>query len=187
MSFLSETGLSYLWTKMLAKFALLSHSHAGSDINSGTVGTSYGGTGSNTEGGAANNLKVQSLGPGTSIPSSANLNTYNTVGNYYCSANVTAGTLTGVPSDLGGKMFTLKVGLSSGTNYNYQEIIRYDDGKRWYRYNTNGTTGTTWSSWVAYSSITVDSALSSSSTNPVQNSTIYAAIGDVESILEALL
>lgn len=35
-------------------------------------------------------------------------------------------------------------------------------------------------------SITVDSALSSTSTNPVQNSVITAAIGDVESILATL-
>lgn len=34
--------------------------------------------------------------------------------------------------------------------------------------------------------ITVDSALSSTSTNPVQNSVIYAAIGNVESILQTL-
>lgn len=33
------------------------------------------------------------------------------------------------------------------------------------------------------SSITVDSQLSSTSTNPVQNSTIYAAIGDIETLL----
>lgn len=36
------------------------------------------------------------------------------------------------------------------------------------------------------SSITVDSALSSTSTNPVQNAVIYAAIGDVESVLQTL-
>lgn len=35
-------------------------------------------------------------------------------------------------------------------------------------------------------SITIDSELSETSTNPVQNSTIYAAIGDVESILNTL-
>ena len=34
--------------------------------------------------------------------------------------------------------------------------------------------------------ITVDSALSSSSTNPVQNKVIYAAIGDVETVLATL-
>lgn len=163
MSFLSQTGLAEVWSQAILKFSQIGHSHT------------------------ANDLKVESLSGGTSIPSNANLNTYNTVGNYYCSSNVTAATLSGTPSDLDGKMFLLKVGLSSGTNYNYQELIRYNDGKRWYRYNTSGTTGTTWSSWVAYSPITVDSALSSSSTNPVQNSTIYAAIGDVESILEALL
>lgn len=35
-------------------------------------------------------------------------------------------------------------------------------------------------------SITVDDSLSSSSTNPVQNKVIYAAIGDIESLLAAL-
>lgn len=36
------------------------------------------------------------------------------------------------------------------------------------------------------STITVDSALSSSSTNPVQNKVIYTAIGDIETLLAAL-
>lgn len=40
--------------------------------------------------------------------------------------------------------------------------------------------------WTDAPTITVDSALSSSSTNPVQNSTIYNAIGNVESILATL-
>lgn len=35
-------------------------------------------------------------------------------------------------------------------------------------------------------SITVDSALSSTSENPVQNKVIYAAIGDIETLLAAL-
>ena len=34
--------------------------------------------------------------------------------------------------------------------------------------------------------ITVDSSLSSTSTNPVQNKVIYTAIGDVETILQTL-
>lgn len=34
--------------------------------------------------------------------------------------------------------------------------------------------------------ITVDSTLSSTSTNPVQNKVIYAAIGDVETVLQTL-
>lgn len=34
--------------------------------------------------------------------------------------------------------------------------------------------------------ITVDSSLSSSSTNPVQNKVIYSAIGDVETVLHTL-
>ena len=34
--------------------------------------------------------------------------------------------------------------------------------------------------------VTVDSALSSTSTNPVQNKVLYAAIGDVEALLSLL-
>ena len=40
--------------------------------------------------------------------------------------------------------------------------------------------------WTNANEITVDSALSSSSTNPVQNKVIYDAIGNVESILQTL-
>lgn len=40
--------------------------------------------------------------------------------------------------------------------------------------------------WTDAPTITIDSTLSSTSTNPVQNSTIYNAIGDVESILATL-
>ena len=36
------------------------------------------------------------------------------------------------------------------------------------------------------SSITVDNALDSTSTNPVENRAIYSVIGDVESLLQAL-
>lgn len=40
--------------------------------------------------------------------------------------------------------------------------------------------------WTDAPTITIDSTLSSTSTNPVQNSTIYNAIGNVESILQTL-
>lgn len=40
--------------------------------------------------------------------------------------------------------------------------------------------------WTNANEITVDSALSSSSTNPVQNKVIYDAIGNVESVLQTL-
>lgn len=36
------------------------------------------------------------------------------------------------------------------------------------------------------SSVTVDSALSSTSENPVQNKVIYTAIGDIETLLAAI-
>lgn len=39
---------------------------------------------------------------------------------------------------------------------------------------------------ISIPSVTVDSAMSSTSTNPVQNKVIYNAIGDVETILHTL-
>lgn len=49
-------------------------------------------------------------------------------------------------------------------------------------FTANSSTNTTANITVP----TVDTALSSTSTNPVQNKVIYAAIGDVESVLQTL-
>ena len=54
-------------------------------------------------------------------------------------------------------------------------VYYYKDGA--IRLYTNAQTG---------GSVTIDSALSSTSENPVQNKVIYNAIGDVESILSTL-
>ena len=42
---LKSTGLTYLWGKIKAAFAVATHKHAASDITSGTLGTARGGTG----------------------------------------------------------------------------------------------------------------------------------------------
>lgn len=61
-------------------------------------------------------------------------------------------------------------------------VSAYDNGK--YLSVANGE----WAATTAPSgsTITVDSALSSTSENPVQNKIIYAAIGDIETLLSAL-
>ena len=47
-SVLSLTGLTYLWAKLKAAFAALSHKHSAADVTSGTLPVARGGTGSGT-------------------------------------------------------------------------------------------------------------------------------------------
>lgn len=97
----------------------------------------------------ANNLQAVSLGYGTAIATNANLNTIMTLGNYHCAADATCQTLTNKPEGLI-NAFTMKVGYSTGTGYTYQEIVRYTDGRRWYRMNTSTTNTSTWNTWIEY-------------------------------------
>lgn len=53
---LSLTGLSYLWAKIKAAFAALSHTHAAGDIASGTLSEARGGTGVTTAAAERNRL-----------------------------------------------------------------------------------------------------------------------------------
>ena len=55
---LQATGLTYLWAKLKAAFAPLVHVHSASDITSGTLGVSRGGTGATTAAAARTNLGV---------------------------------------------------------------------------------------------------------------------------------
>lgn len=118
------------------------------DINSmGTLSVAHGGTGKTSITAAANNLQVVSLGHGTAIAANTDLNTIMTLGNYHCAANVDAQTLTHCPCT---DAFTMKVGYGTGTGYTCQEIIRYTDGRRWYRRNNTKTDTTKWNDWVEY-------------------------------------
>jgi hypothetical protein len=56
MSYLDNTGLAYLWGKIKAAFAAKSHTHSASDVTSGTLPISRGGTGAFTAADAAINI-----------------------------------------------------------------------------------------------------------------------------------
>ena len=58
---LSETGISYLWNKIKNNFSSISHTHSASDITSGTLPASKGGTG-NTSLNDSMNALINSLG-----------------------------------------------------------------------------------------------------------------------------
>ena len=68
---------------------------------------------------------------GTSIPANADLNDYNTPGNYYCETNATAATIKNNPSD---QAFTLKVFYDTGTGYPSQLLITHYDLNVYMRY-----------------------------------------------------
>lgn len=83
-----------------------------------------------------------------------------------------------LPATDDGKIYIYLGNAYSATNMELKQnhpVYYYKDGA--IRLWTNAQTG---------GSVTVDSALSSTSENPVQNKVIYNAIGDVESILSTL-
>lgn len=86
------------------------------------------------------------LSGGTEIKSNDDLNTFKTVGNYYCRNSATAATLSNCPIST---WFYMRVSLNDGvsTAWPCQEIINGTNGRRYYRYD-NGGNG--WTSWVEY-------------------------------------
>ena len=83
-----------------------------------------------------------------------------------------------LPTTEDGKIYIYLGNAYSATNMELKQchpVYHYKDGA--IRLYTNAQAG---------GSVTVDSALSSTSENPVQNKVIYNAIGDVESILSTL-
>lgn len=124
------------------------------DVSKATAGTlpiGHGGTGGADRTAAANSLQVASLGHGTAIGANSDLNSIMTLGNYHCAANTTVATLTNKPSNLA-HAFTMKVGYGTGTGYTCQEISRYYDGARWYRYYD--PYDEVWEEWVYYAPFT---------------------------------
>ena len=61
------------------------------------VTVAQGGTGTNDPFKVGNNIYVKSLAGGTVIPANSDLNTYVTIGNYYCSSNANAATIANSP------------------------------------------------------------------------------------------
>lgn len=56
MSYLDNSGVSYLWSKIKAKFAAITHTHSADDVTSGTLPIARGGTGAATAADAAENI-----------------------------------------------------------------------------------------------------------------------------------
>ncbi len=84
------------------------------------------------------------LSGGIKIPSGANLHSdeYKIPGNYYCTSNDNAKTLTNCPIT---KAFTLKIELSTGNANPCQTIREYDSGKNYYCIFSSDSK--TWSAW----------------------------------------
>lgn len=86
---------------------------------------------------------VKTLGTGISIPDNANLNSYTTVGNYVCSAMVTAGTLSNCPVSTA---FYMTVSYANGTKtYLRQDLVEIQRGLSYYRSYDGGTKS--WGVW----------------------------------------
>ena len=110
------------------------------------------------------------------IPANADLNTYKTVGFYIC-GNDNRGTAVNIPSSLVAGGFRLEV-LSSAngvtqiirTYYNTAEQV-----KLYFRHYYNS--GSVWTEWQkVITTAIVDSSLSSTSTNPVQNKVVKSQL-----------
>lgn len=82
--YLDDTGVAYLWSKIKTRFAAASHSHAASDITSGTLAAARGGTGRTTLKDACYDL-INALGTGNDTPVDAD---------YFVSQYVGGGTTT---------------------------------------------------------------------------------------------
>ena len=83
---------------------------------------------------------------GTPMPENANLNDYNTPGNYYCYSDLIARTIENCPFT---KAFTLKVEYSTGIGYPCQSVREYATGRKVYRFANTGST--VWSDWLYFS------------------------------------
>lgn len=102
--------------------------------------------------------EVYKLKGGTAITSSADLNDYSTVGNYYAYNNTIAGSLGHCPTRLA---FTMKVEYAQGTGYVCQTVREYSTGSKFFRFYDHVTS--TWSKWVQTSgglAWTTDTSLS---------------------------
>lgn len=81
---------------------------------------------------------------GTAIPENADLNTYNTPGNYYCATDSTAQTLSNCPFM---HAFTLKVSYGTGTGYPMQTFTEYNTDNIAIRFYNQEPTANTWSEY----------------------------------------
>lgn len=107
----------------------------------------------------------------TSIPANADLNDYTTQGSFYCSPNIVSMTVKNTPYE---QSFHLEVYKTvDGGVCQVAYSFHQDNVHTWKRNGYNGN----WSQWYEIiDTRKVDSSLSTSSTNPVQNKVINTAL-----------
>lgn len=116
----------------------------------GVLPIANGGTGVNSVFNEANALQVFGLASGgTVIPADANLNTYVTPGNYYCSSNSFKDTMLNYPSEVANLGFMLKVSRQYGNTSAYiqQDIIVGSNFNHYTRRSSNN--GSSWGTWTS--------------------------------------
>lgn len=113
----------------------------------------------------------------TSIPEGADLNDYTTQGSFYCSANTIATTIQNSPSN---QAFHLEVYKTA--DLGVRQVVYAFSTSNTYSWQRNGYNGN-WTNWCEIIDINkVDSSLSSTSTNPVQNKIINTALSNKSDI-----
>ena len=122
---------------------------------------------------------------GTEISASENLNNYIIPGNYYCTSDANAKTITNNPLGTNAQAFTLKVSCSTGISDNYlrQELQFYQHKKKYIRYCTNAN-NKTWSSWEN-TILSGDSFGNISNSGTLQTTDVTIASGDKLIITDA--
>ena len=130
---------------------------------------------------SASTLGGIKVGTGLSIDSTTGVLTA-TGGSSYTLPTASSSTLGGVKVGDG-----LSIDSSTGVLATISKIVYLTDESQMPANPDANTLYAIYGAGGGGSSITVDSALSSTSENPVQNKAIFAALGDIETLLDALL
>lgn len=166
----SEGTRTVLWSSIKALFAAAKHSHAASDIASGTLAVdrlptiplSKGGTGATSDATARTALGVQNPPTAPVVLSNQNLNSYTTekqCGYYYAGGG---NSVSNKPS--GVEYFGMwMMHTASGV---FTQILYDDSGKIW----TRSYSRSSWSSWVALVRTTDTIANATNATKATQDS-----------------
>lgn len=161
-----------LWSSIKALFAAAKHSHAASDIASGTLAVdrlptiplSKGGTGATSAETARTALGVQNPPTAPVVLTDQNLNSYNTeeqCGYYYAAGG---NTVSNKPSDV--KYFGMwMMHTASGV---FTQILYDNSGKIWTR--SYSTANSSWSTWTALVRTTDTIAKATNATKATQDS-----------------
>ena len=91
--------------------------------------------------------RYYALAGGEVITSNANLNDYETPGNYYCTSDTIAISLMNCPVN---HAFILKLEYGNGNGYVHQILTEYSTGFVYFRRNAAPFSPDSWSAWVKY-------------------------------------